>query len=487
MSTARRQRCRPYKVQFSAYTARHENFADPAIVSSLFCSRALLPDGWAQDVRVQMDSGTYSWIEQGVRPQPGDEPVDVLLPGIVNVHSHGFQRGMAGLTEYRGPEADNFWSWRELMYRFVGRMSPDDLEAITALAYVEMLEAGFTRVAEFHYVHHDVNGKLHANPAEMAVRVAAAADAAGIGLTLLPVFYAHSNFGGAPPAEGQKRFLSDLDGYAHLLEGSREAVRALPDANVGVAPHSLRAVTPEQLQRVVELAGSQSPIHIHAAEQTKEVDDCLAWSGARPVQWLLDHVHVDSRWCLVHVTHMDADETTRLARSGAVAGFCPITEANLGDGIAPAAACLAAGGTFGIGTDSNVLISVNQELRQLEYSQRLRDRARNVLSAQSAHTTGRTLFAHAQRGGARAVGINTRGRGGIRERDVADCFSLKSDVPGLAQRNDDARLDAFVFAGGAGQVEHVWHAGRKVVSQGVHHARAGIEARYRAVVERLVQ
>ena len=225
----------------------------PPMSKPLFCSRALLADGWAQQVRVEIADGKFAAVERGAQAQPGDEAVDVLLPGIANVHSHGFQRGMAGLTEYRGPEADNFWSWRELMYRFVGRMSPEDLEAITAQAYVEMLESGFTRVGEFHYVHHDVSGKPYANPAEMAARVAAAAATTGIGLTLLPVFYAHGNFGGAPPTEGQRRFITDLDGYARLLEQSRAAVESLPDAIVGVAPHSLRAVTPEELERVTAL------------------------------------------------------------------------------------------------------------------------------------------------------------------------------------------------------------------------------------------
>jgi formimidoylglutamate deiminase len=457
----------------------------PPLSMPLFCSRALLADGWAQEVRVEFAHGKFAKVERGAIAQPGDEAVDVLLPGMANVHSHGFQRGMAGLTEYRGPEADNFWSWRELMYRFVGRMSPDDLEAITAQAYVEMLEAGFTRVGEFHYVHHDVSGRPYANPAEMAGRVAAAAATTGMGLTLLPVFYAHGNFGGVPPTEGQRRFITDVEGYGRLLEASRGAVASLPDAIVGVAPHSLRAVTPEELERVTAL-GAGGPIHIHAAEQTKEVEDCLAWSRARPVQWLLDNADVDARWCLVHATHMNPDEVTRLGRSGAVAGFCPITEANLGDGIAPAAPWLAAGGTFGIGTDSNVSISVNEELRQLEYSQRLRDRARNVLAAQSAHSTGRTLFAHAQRGGARAAGLAaTQAGSGIAEGAPADCFSLNSAAPAPG-RNDDVRLDAFIFAGGAGHIGDVWRAGRGVVSRGVHHARQSVSARYRTVVERLV-
>ena len=453
----------------------------PQSPTSLFCRRALLPDGWARDVRLTIADGKFAKLERNAVPQNSDERLEVLLPGMSNVHSHGFQRGMAGLTEYRGPDADNFWSWRELMYRFVGRMTPEDLEAITSLAYVEMLENGFTRVGEFHYVHHDANGQPFADRGEMAARVVSAAAATGIALTLLPVFYAHGNFGGAPPTEGQRRFVTDTDGFARLLESCRSKAMTLPESVVGVAPHSLRAVTPEELKQVLAM-GAGGPVHIHAAEQVKEVDDCVAWSGARPVQWLLDHASLDAHWCLVHATHMTDEEITRLARSGAVAGFCPVTEANLGDGISPAAPYLAAGGTFGIGTDSNVLISVREELRLLEYSQRLRDRARNVLSARSAHSTGRTLFAQAQRGGARALG---KGAAGIVEGAAADCFSLASDVGSLGRRDDDVPLDNFIFAADE-TIEHVWRAGRKVVSQGIHHGRAAVVGRFVDAMERLL-
>jgi len=458
----------------------------PAETRAIFCESALLPDGWARDVRLGIAGGCFTSIERGASPQSGDQRAAMLLPGLGNVHSHGFQRGMAGLTEYRGPEADNFWSWRELMYRFVGRMTPDDLEAITAQAYVEMLECGFTRVGEFHYVHHDPAGKAYANCAEMAVRVAAAAASTGIALTLLPVFYAHGNFGGVAPTAGQRRFINDVDGFARLLEASRAAVAKLADAIVGVAPHSLRAVGPEELKSLLELAPT-GPVHIHAAEQTKEVDDCIAWSGARPVQWLLENSAIDARWCLVHATHMTDDEIPRLARSGAVAGFCPVTEANLGDGIAPAAPFIAAGGTFGIGTDSNVLISAREELRSLEYSQRLRDRARNVLAAQSAHSTGRTLFAHAQRGGARALGVSgARGESGLVTGAAADCFSIRSELPAMPGRPDDVSLDSFIFGAGTTHIEDVWRAGRRWVEQGVHCAREAVKVRYQATLARLV-
>jgi len=444
----------------------------PSETRSIHGEIALLPGGWAKDVRLEISNGRFSKLERDAAIRPGDEIVEVLLPGMGNVHSHGFQRGMAGLTEYRGPDADNFWSWRELMYRFVGRMTPDDIEAITAMAYVEMLEAGFTRVGEFHYVHHDKDGHAFANPAETATRIAAAAQHTGIALTLLPVFYAHSNFGGRPSTEGQRRFVTSVDQYAKLVDASRRIAASLPDALVGVAPHSLRAVTPEELQAVVALAGD-GPIHIHAAEQVREVEECRAWSGATPVRWLLDHASVDERWCLVHATHLDDVEITGLARSGAVAGFCPVTEANLGDGIAPAAPFMAAGGTLGIGTDSNVSISVREELRQLEYAQRLRDRARNVLGARGAHSTGHTLFAEAQRGGARALGESAA----IAEGLAADCFSLALDQAPMPPGNNDAMLDSFVFAP-APQVQHAWRGGRKVVSGGVHIARRAVRERY---------
>jgi formiminoglutamate deiminase len=445
---------------------------------AIHCARALLPEGWARDVRLGIAAGRFAAVERGVAARPGDERVAVAIPGMPNVHSHGFQRGMAGLTEYRGPAADNFWSWRELMYRFVGRMTPEDLEAVTALAFVEMLESGFTRVGEFHYVHHDADGKPFANVAEMTARVVAAARATGIALTLLPVFYAHANFGGVAPTPGQRRFVCTLEQYARLLEASRDLLRALADARLGVAPHSLRAVTPMELREVVGMAAG--PIHIHAAEQLREVEECLAWSGARPVQWLLEHAQIDARWCLVHATHMTAEEVAPLARSGAVAGFCPVTEANLGDGIAPAAPFMAAGGAIGIGTDSNVRISVAEELRQLEYSQRLRERARNVLAG-GEQSTGRSLYAGAQRGGERALGGEV-GPSGIARGAAADCISLNIEA---LVRDDDTVLDCLVFAAGA-RVEHVWRAGRRVVTDGVHEARQIVESRYRRVLGRLL-
>jgi formimidoylglutamate deiminase len=285
--------------------------------TTLWFDAALLPSGWARGVRLSIVEGLIAEISLDAAPVNGDERHAIGLPGLCNLHSHAFQRAMAGLTEAKGPSRDSFWSWRALMYRFVDRLTPDDVEAIAALAYLEMLEAGFTRVGEFHYLHHDAQGRPYADPAEMASRIAACADQTGLGLTLLPVFYAHADFGGAAPKEGQRRFIHNVDGYARLIEASRGAVATLPDAVVGVAPHSLRAVTAQELAAVSPLA-ADAPVHIHIAEQTREVDDCLAATGQRPVAWLLDHQPLDRRWCLVHATHMDAAETQRLAHMGGV-------------------------------------------------------------------------------------------------------------------------------------------------------------------------
>jgi formimidoylglutamate deiminase len=455
--------------------------ADASAVHVHFES-ALLPEGWAAGVRVGIVDGAMASVERGVAARAGDESASVGLPGIANVHSHAFQRGMAGLTEHRGPNADSFWTWRELMYRFVGRLTPEDAEAFAAQAYMEMLEAGFTRVGEFHYLHHDPGGRAYADIGEMAARVVAAAETSGIALTLLPVFYAHSGFGGKPPNEGQRRFINTVDQYARLVERSQALIAPLQHAVIGIAPHSLRAVTPEEFAAIQPLAAG-GPIHIHAAEQVREVEDCIAWSGTRPVEWLLNAVSLDPRWCLVHATHMTEIETSRLAESGAVAGLCPVTEGNLGDGVFAATSFLGAGGSFGIGTDSNVLISVAQELRQLEYSQRLRDRVRNALAGGPNRSTGRTLYEGALRGGARAMGVGT----GIEVGAPADFISLAIDNDIFAGRSGDQLLDTFIFAGGERCIDSVWRAGRRVVAGGRHTKRDRIQARYRATLERLLR
>jgi len=451
-------------------------------MSTLHFGSALLPSGWADDVQVIVADGTIAKVTTGVAQGSRDERHQLAIPGIASLHSHAFQRGMAGLAESRGNVADTFWTWRETMYRFALEMTPDDTEAVATLLYVEMLEQGFTRVGEFHYLHHDHDGSPYADPAEMATRIVQAAEITGIGLTLLPSFYAHSSFGGAEPHAGQRRFICSIDQFARLTAAIRTAVRALPGANVGVAPHSLRAVTPDELAAMMLLAEA-GPVHIHAAEQIKEVEDCIAWSGRRPIEWLLENAPVDQRWCIIHATHMTAAETASLARSGAVAGLCPVTEASLGDGIFPAREFLDAGGRFGVGTDSNVLIGVADELRQLEYGQRLKHRERNVLSGGPGVSTGRALFDATLAGGAQALAQPISGlQAGAR----ADIVTLDTTHPSLAGRSRDTILDGWIFAAGRGAVADVWAGGNKVVEGGHHRLRRRARDTFSAAMRRLV-
>ncbi|MDV3439603.1 formimidoylglutamate deiminase [Pseudomonas otitidis] len=428
--------------------------------------RALLPSGWARNVRFEI--GASGLLEQ-VLPDAGSEGAERLhgpvLPGMPNLHSHAFQRAMAGLAEVAGNPNDSFWTWRELMYRLVGRLSPEQMEVIARQLYVEMLKAGYTAVAEFHYVHHDPAGRPYADPAELALCISRAARDSGIGLTLLPVLYSHAGFGGLPPNEGQRRFIHSTDSYLALQQRLREALPA--DQGLGLCFHSLRAVTPDQLATVLAAENGARPIHIHIAEQQKEVDDCLAWSGRRPLQWLYEHAPVDPRWCLVHATHAEADEVQAMARSGAVAGLCLTTEANLGDGIFPAVDFLAQGGRLGIGSDSHVSVSVVEELRWLEYGQRLRDQRRNRLYRPEQPQVGRTLFDAALAGGAQALGQPV---GALAVGSRADWIVLDGTDPYLATAEGDALLNRWLFAGGDRQVREVMVGGRWVVRNGHHPA-----------------
>ncbi|WP_236213497.1 formimidoylglutamate deiminase [Metapseudomonas otitidis] len=428
--------------------------------------RALLPSGWARNVRFEV--GASGLLEQ-VLPDAGSEGAERLhgpvLPGMPNLHSHAFQRAMAGLAEVAGNPNDSFWTWRELMYRLVGRLSPEQMEVIARQLYVEMLKAGYTAVAEFHYVHHDPAGRPYADPAELALCISRAARDSGIGLTLLPVLYSHAGFGGLPPNEGQRRFIHSTDSYLALQQRLREALPA--DQGLGLCFHSLRAVTPDQLATVLAAEDGARPIHIHIAEQQKEVDDCLAWSGRRPLQWLYENAPVDPRWCLVHATHAEDDEVQAMARSGAVAGLCLTTEANLGDGIFPAVDFLAQGGRLGIGSDSHVSVSVVEELRWLEYGQRLRDQRRNRLYRPEQPQVGRTLFDAALAGGAQALGQPV---GALAVGSRADWIVLDGTDPYLATAEGDALLNRWLFAGGDRQVRDVMVGGRWVVRNGHHPA-----------------
>jgi formimidoylglutamate deiminase len=448
----------------------------------LFARDALLPTGWARDVVVDVAAdGTILGVDVAFeRPSHAEELQGALVPGMPNVHSHAFQRALAGLTERGGTGGDDFWTWRTEMYRFLDRIGPEDYEAIAAEVYLEMLKAGYTSVGEFHYLHRDPAGRPYANPAEMALRIQAAADASGIALTLLPVFYAHSDFGGAPPVGAQRRFVHDTTTFCALIDSL-----ALDGFKLGVAPHSLRAVAPEELAAVIDFARARdgsAPIHIHAAEQRKEVEDCVAWSGARPVAWLLEHAGVDTHWCVVHGTHMDDAETRRLARSGAVAGLCPTTEVDLGDGVFPAAAYVAAGGRFGVGGDSHVGVDPFLELRLIEGAQRLTLERRNVLAG-DGESTGLALYRAALAGGAQALAQPV---GAIQTGCRADLLVLDGDDPALAEQPPGNLFDAAIFGPARRKVRDVMVAGRWVIGEGHHADEEAIVTRYRQTVRRLL-
>ncbi|HVF17219.1 MAG TPA: formimidoylglutamate deiminase [Steroidobacteraceae bacterium] len=454
-------------------------YTQPSRSSSLWFATALLPEGWADRVRITLTNGRIERVESDVDALAADEKHAIGIPGVGNVHSHAFQRALAGVTERR-EGADNFWSWRERMYSLVAKLTPERLEAIAAQAFVEMLESGITCVAEFHYVHHAENGEPYEDIAEHAHRIVGAADTSGIGLTLLPVFYAHGGIGGQEPNASQRRFANSIDSYIQLFEASSQSVRTLPFANTGIAAHSLRAVTPEELETLTRIEHG-GPMHIHIAEQIREVEQWQQWAGARPVEWLLDHVDVNERWCLVHATHVSSVEVQRMAASGATVGLCPITEANLGDGIFPASEFVKHEGRFGIGTDSNVSISIAEELRLLEYGQRLTQRERNVIHSSWGRSTGRTLLEGALTGGAQATMRNT---GRLASGCVGDIVALRNTHVSMRDRSEDALLDSWIFAA-ANTVDCVWSGGRKVVAEGIHVERERVAQNYLVALREL--
>ena len=463
---------------------------DPAPLRCLWAADALLPAGWARDVLLTWnpDGQLTAVTPDSARPEGVPDVDGPVMPGLPNLHSHAFQRAFAGLTEFRSEQADSFWSWRMQMYRFARHITPGQLEAIATWLYIEMLEAGYTSVCEFHYVHHDPDGRAYADDATLSLCLLRAARTAGIGLTLLPVLYQTAGFGGTPPADGQRRFIRSTANMLQLLERLKPLCDA-QGARLGLAPHSLRAVPPDALREA--LAGlhaldATAPVHIHIAEQTAEVEACLAWSGQRPVEWLLNHAPVDARWCLVHATHLSAQEIIRAAATGAVAGICPSTEANLGDGIFDMPDWLSAGGRWGLGSDSHATVSAAEELMLLEYSQRLQTRQRNVLAtAQQRHTaTAMTLAAVA--GGAQASG---RAVAGLAVGQQADWVVLDARHLALAGLGAADRLSAHVFASHrTSAVQAVWVAGRRQVTAGRHDqhepaAQAFVAARHQLLNE----
>jgi len=457
---------------------------------TLFAEHALLPTGWARDVLLQWNAnGVLSAVTPSSEAPAGTPRAPgPVLPGLPNLHSHAFQRAMGGLTEYRGAAQDSFWSWRELMYRFAGTIAPAQLEAIATGLYVEMLEAGYTSVCEFHYLHHEADGRPYADDRELSLCLLRAAQNAGIGLTLLPVLYQTSGFGGTPPNAGQRRFIRRTDNMLALLQSLKPLCEA-QGVRLGLAPHSLRAVPPDALGEAIAgltALDATAPIHIHIAEQTGEVDACLAWSGQRPVQWLLDHAPVDARWCLVHATHMDADEYRRAAHSGAVAGLCPTTEANLGDGMFDMAQWRAGRGRWGVGSDSHATVNAAEELLMLEYSQRLATRQRNVLASDSHAFVATAMLLAAVAGGAQASG---RAVAGLAVGQQADLVVLDAEHPLLqGLPTPDALLSAHVFASHRqSAIAQVWVGGQARVQAGQHALNLSARAAFNAARRQLLE
>ena len=452
-------------------------------MQNIWAKRALTQQGWQSDVSISVDeAGVIHAVDVGVTPH-GDR-VGILLPAPANIHSHAFQRAMAGMTERRGKNpADNFWAWRKLMYKFLNQLTPDDIEAIAAYVQMEMLEAGYGASVEFHYLHNQADGSPYDNPAELSDRIATAAQISGIGLTLLPVLYEQGGCDGRALGQGQIRFKNDIETYSKLLEAAEAGLSSLPnDCRIGVAPHSLRAVSRESLSAVIALS-ADNPIHIHLAEQVGEVEEVVAAYGQRPAEWLFNNHNIDQRWCLIHATQLLEHETLEMARSGAVAGLCPITEANLGDGIFDGMRYLANGGRFGIGSDSNIRISLSEELRALEYSQRLKYLGRAVLATET-RSAGRVLYEGAAAGGAFASG---RQAGALEVGKLADMMALDSSHIDLLSKSDDMILDSYIFAGDDRMVTDVWSAGRHMVREGRHKHRDLILSRYHAVISSLTE
>jgi len=453
----------------------------------LYAPSLMTPTGWRSHCVIRIEDGWIAGIENADHPPNGAEKAaGPILPGMPNLHSHAFQRAMAGLTERWGSPTDSFWSWRDLMYRFVARLTPEDIRAIALQLYIESLKQGYTAVAEFHYLHNQAGGDAYDNPAETSLQILAAAQDAGIGLTHLPVLYAHGGFGNQPLGEAQARFRTDPDRILDIAAAVRSAVAGSPDSAVGAAPHSLRAADPDMIAGLAQglrRIDPAAPLHIHIAEQVKEVDDCIAWCGKRPVELLADTQDLDETWCLVHATHLTDAETALIAESGAIAGLCPTTEANLGDGVFPLVPFRTAKGAFGIGSDSHVCRDPAEELRLLEYGQRLTRRARNVAASEIDPSTGGSLWRAAVAGGAKACG---RPIAGIEVGQRADLVVLNGRHPDMTGRAGDAVADTVVFSGGHGFVRDVMVGGKWTVKDGHHALEEKAASDFRLTLTRLL-
>lgn len=446
---------------------------------------ALLANGWAENVSIEIDdAGVISDLRVRKTPSTAADK-RCVIPGLANLHSHAHQRAMAGLAEQAGPTGDSFWTWRKIMYEFLDAMQPHHLRAIAAQLYLELVSSGYTHVAEFQYLHHQAGGNHYSNLAEMSLQTLNAAQEVGIGITSLPVHYQYSGFGGQSVSPQQLRFYNQPESILEIVNLVEQATADDTNSNVGIAGHSLRATDKTSFNTVLSgLTAKERPIHLHIAEQQQEVADCLAWSGARPVAYCLDNFSVDAHWCLIHATHMTDDETQRLAASGAVAGICPTTEANLGDGFFKANLYLDNGGKLGIGSDSHISTAAVEELRWLEYGQRLLHQSRNQLSGGPNRSTGRNLFEIAAAGGAQACGHSS---GSIAIGKRADFLVLDTEHPLLIGRQQDELLDSWIFSGNNNPISEVFVGGEKVISDGQHAKQGEINQRFRTTMRELIE
>jgi len=456
------------------------------MADKIWAASALLSSGWADSVELGIDDRGDIESVSSNQPYTSGNRVEVLIPAIPNVHSHAHQRAMSGLGERAGLSGDaakdSFWTWRKIMYHYLERIQPGHLYHIAAQLYLEMLKAGYSCVGEFQYLHHDLEGQAYGNRAEKSLQCMRAARHVGLGFTALPVLYRYGGFGSTEPLEGQKRFLNDADGFVEIVKTLQQESQSDANTSVGIAPHSLRAISRELLNEVIASLDNLAAIHIHIAEQTKEVDDCLNWSGKRPVEWLFEHFDVNQSWCLIHATHMTAAETTAMAQSGCVAGLCPTTEANLGDGFFNAVDYFQQQGCWAIGSDSHISIDPVEELRWLEYGQRLVTRNRNLLVSANAVNTGRNLLDGALRGGAGACG---RKIGSIETGYRADLLVLDDQHPRLYGRKQDDLLDSWIFSGNQNLVNDVYVGGKKVIANGHHADEVNIAFNYRNTLDQL--
>ena len=437
----------------------------------IFAERVLLADGWAKQQTFTIEHGIIKAIESG--EQAGAEKVGTVIPGMVNCHSHAFQRAFAGFSEQGSEGQDSFWTWRNVMYKFLAQLTPENEQVIATQLYIEMLKMGYTRVAEFHYLHHDINGEPYADLATMANAIFDAAKEAGIGLTLLPVLYRYSGFGQQAATEGQKRFINDSKQFNQLVSDCFRLSENYENTNVGIAPHSLRAVDLTALSDAVDhvrALDAKAPIHIHIAEQQKEVDDCLAHYGKRPVQWLLDNMQLDEQWCLIHATHINEQERQGIIAAQGIAGICPTTEANLGDGIFPTTEFLAEHGTFAIGSDSHISVNPIEELRWLEYAQRLIKQQRAILANEKQLSVGQNLWQSAALGGAQSTHSNT---GELSIGKQADLLVLDDQKLALFAHDEQYLLDSVIFATQTNVIKDVMVNGSWVVKAGVHAKEQG--------------